>query len=323
MKILIHLMILSHLLLVSCVGGGDSTLTFEDNTSNSNNGGNTSSDNCLSFENSQPGTITPTISGSNVTIDWANIIAEADSFAVSIEGPPNFNPTTSTKPMTFNSLMDGTYTARVTYSKVGCNDVFSTQEFVIDTTVDCTAWDAATIATTTNVDYLAGGNINVSWSGGNITGQTSFNVVVSGASPTETITDMNPANFTGLNPGTHTATINYFRTGCTSKSQVAGTGDVPVSFSMNVLPALSTCTGCHGSSGGYTASLYSEYSETTTSCGVSEPRVLSGNGAGSAFYRKISSSDCGPEMGTGGYGTLTTAQRDMIRTWIDEGATDN
>ena len=323
MKTLVNLLILSQLLLISCVGEGDSLLTFEDNSNGSNNGDNTSSDLCLSFENSQPGVITPTISGSSVTIDWANVISEADSFSVTIEGPPNFNPITSTKPMTFDSLMDGAYTARVTYSKIGCNDIFSTQNFVIDTTVDCTAWDAATVASSTNVDYLAGGNINVSWGGGNITGQNSFNVVVTGASPDETITNSNPANFTGLNPGSHTATITYFKTGCNNKVLVAGSGNVPVSFSQNVLPALSSCTGCHGSSGNYTANLHSEYSETTTSCGVSESRVIAGNGATSAFYRKISSADCGAEMGTGPYGSLTTAQRDMIRTWIDEGALDN
>lgn len=312
MKSLLTLFILLNL--VACNSTSDE-FTFEDTSDNETNNV------CSAFENLTIGNINLAISGSNATIDWDNDLASADNFVVNVDTSPS--QSLLTKPVSLNAIANGNYTATIIYSKLGCSNVESSRNFIIDTSVDCTAWDAATIASTINTTPTVG-NVTVDWSGGTITGQDSFSVTVSGNTADQTITDIKPANFNGMLAGSHTATIRYVKTGCSDKTQSSAAFVIPTSFSTDVLPTLTTCNGCHGSSGGYTASLYSEYTaESTSVCGSSEFRVIPGDSINSAFYKKITGSSCGSEMGTGGFGTLSTAQKLVIQTWIDEGALDN
>ena len=88
----------------------------------------------------------------------------------------------------------------------------------------------------------------------------------------------------------------------------------PISYANNIESVLSSCTGCHGGSGGFTLS-YSNFSNTSSG-GI--PYVTAGNPAQSYLWKKLEGSAPGGNMAS--YGGLDQAQLDLIEAWIEAGA---
>jgi hypothetical protein len=111
------------------------------------------------------------------------------------------------------------------------------------------------------------------------------------------------------------------------KITVTGTTPtVTVSFSGKIQSIFTNnCTFCHGSSGGLNLTAGVSYNNLVnvsaqSSC-TSLKRVLPNDADNSVLYRKITGSACGNRMPQGG--TLTQANIDSIRVWIDQGANNN
>ncbi len=278
-------------------------------------------DPCAIFKNSSVGVIAVGITGTSATVDWSNdLSALSDSLTVVISGAGI--GTAATKPATFSGLADGTYTATVTYGNQSCGQVLSARTFIIDSTVNCTSWDSQTLATSITPTPSVGA-VSVDWTVGTVTGQSSFQVSLTGPTNPSPVVNTKPAGFTSLASGSYTATLQYSKAACSDKTQTSGAFTVPVSFSGSVLPALSSCTGCHGASGGFTVNHSDLTAENSAICGPTEVRVIAGNATASAFYKKITGATCGSQMGTGGFGTLSAAQIQTIADWINQGALNN
>ena len=80
------------------------------------------------------------------------------------------------------------------------------------------------------------------------------------------------------------------------------------------------CTGCHGTSGGFTLSYDTMLNGTS---GITnEPYIIPGNPDGSYIYKKITDAPgiSGQPMPIGGSGGMDTEDRTLIRSWIELGA---
>jgi hypothetical protein len=307
--------ILSLCLLAACSGKLQST---------------TSASACGSFTDSSVGAISLTITGSSVDVDWANDLdSVSDSLSVGLTGS-GVAPSTS-KPSAFTSVPDGTYQAVVTYSKTGCGTVSNSRSVTVNTTVDCTAWNAQSIGTITVTTGV--GTASVDWSG-TLSGQTSFSVTATGASTPAAINNTKPAVFTGLTQGDYFAHVTYSKTAC-SDLTLTKAFTVPISLSADIYPVLAgACAGCHGGNGGFSigansAALFTALtSNANASCVpaaanpqrvnvLNDPAVA----ATSFFYRKVATTQCGTKMAVNG--GLTAGQVANILTWISQGALNN
>jgi hypothetical protein len=94
-----------------------------------------------------------------------------------------------------------------------------------------------------------------------------------------------------------------------------------IAYSTQIQPIFnSRCTSCHGGISGVNLN---SYSATMASVGdlYDKKIVTPGNSAGSPLYDKLlANPQFGSRMPQGG--SLTTQQIDLIRAWIDEGATE-
>lgn len=94
-----------------------------------------------------------------------------------------------------------------------------------------------------------------------------------------------------------------------------------IAYSTQIQPIFnSRCTSCHGGISGVNLN---SYSATMASVGdlYEKKIVIPGNSAGSPLYDKLlANPQFGSRMPQGG--SLTTQQIDLIRAWIDEGATE-
>jgi len=107
------------------------------------------------------------------------------------------------------------------------------------------------------------------------------------------------------------------------KIQISVVLSLPVSFSNDIQPIFNAhCTNCHGGQGGLTLTSGASYNQLVhvlaqSSCTVMY-RVLPYQAANSVLYRKVSGTSCGNTMPVGG--SLTTAQINSLRDWINQGA---
>jgi len=101
--------------------------------------------------------------------------------------------------------------------------------------------------------------------------------------------------------------------------------DNPVSFSQEVQPVFDqNCTSCHPSSGNLDLTAANSYSSLVNvpASGYSAVRVVPGDPESSVLYGKINGSNTfGSNMPLGG--SLSAAQIDIIKRWIEQGAEDN
>jgi hypothetical protein len=291
-----------------------------------------STSNCATLNAASIGTVNVAITASNATLDWTNDLSLlAESYSVSLVGPGVVTPVTGTKPASFGGLADGSWIALVEYAKPGCASKTAAREFTINSAVDCTNWNTQSVGTV-SVTNTAAGAVSVNWSG-TVLASDSFSVAVSGnTTPAGVATK--PAAFSGLNTGSHSAHVSYVKAGCSDKT---GTQvfTVPVSLATNIFPVLSAkCSSCHGANGGFTVgsnstalygALTGAHSASCAPAAANATRVDSALDpaapTGAFFYRKISGSGCGTNMGsTGG---LSAGEIAIILTWISEGASNN
>lgn len=88
-----------------------------------------------------------------------------------------------------------------------------------------------------------------------------------------------------------------------------------------------SCTGCHGASGGCTLTpeqtAFDELTieAATLTCTPGQPRAIPYNSPGSNLFQKVTNPVCGGAvMGGPVNGTLSNAERDQIKRWIETGA---
>jgi len=91
-----------------------------------------------------------------------------------------------------------------------------------------------------------------------------------------------------------------------------------ISYAETIEPLLSSCTGCHGSSGGLSLSTYTNLMTGGNSGAVVTP----GDGSGSRLIKKLRGTASGDRMPQGGVFWNDT-DINLIETWIDEGALNN
>ena len=92
-----------------------------------------------------------------------------------------------------------------------------------------------------------------------------------------------------------------------------------VSFQQDLVPLfMDTCTICHGSAGG----LSLEGFASVMFGGNSGAVVIPGDSDASILWIRVDGNTLGDQMPLG-QRALTTFERNLIRTWIDEGALDN
>jgi len=90
-----------------------------------------------------------------------------------------------------------------------------------------------------------------------------------------------------------------------------------VNYSIEIQPLLSSCTGCHGSSGGLSLFSYADLMSGGNSAAVVTPQ----DGSGSLLIKKLRGT-AGDRMPIGGV-FWNDIDINLIETWIDEGALDN
>ena len=100
-------------------------------------------------------------------------------------------------------------------------------------------------------------------------------------------------------------------------SVCGGDNSTCVNFSTEIKPLFSSCTGCHGSSGGLSLSSYT----SLMTGGESGAVVTPGDGAGSLLIKKLRGT-AGTRMPKG-QDPLNDTTINLIETWINEGAKDN
>ena len=101
-------------------------------------------------------------------------------------------------------------------------------------------------------------------------------------------------------------------------SVCGGDNSTCVNFSTEIKPLFSSCTGCHGSSGGLSLSTYTSLMIGGNSGDV----VIPGDGSGSRLVKKLRGTASGDRMPKGGVFWNDT-DINLIETWINEGALDN
>jgi hypothetical protein len=115
--------------------------------------------------------------------------------------------------------------------------------------------------------------------------------------------------------------------GGTSSPAESVSGEPTISFSSDVLSIMSSCTGCHGSSGGLNLRAANAY---TNLVGVNaagcngEVRVIAGDSQNSYLIKKIEGrhrAGCGNSMHPNTPISATNVA--IIRQWIDDGALNN
>jgi len=102
-------------------------------------------------------------------------------------------------------------------------------------------------------------------------------------------------------------------------SVCGGDNSTCVNFSTEIKPLFSSCTGCHGGSGGLSLSTYTSLMIGGNSGAVVTP----GDGSGSLLVKKLRGTASGSQMPKNGPPYLDPATINLIETWIDEGALDN
>lgn len=103
----------------------------------------------------------------------------------------------------------------------------------------------------------------------------------------------------------------------------------PISFANQVQPIFTNnCAGCHPGGGapfpllaGVSYNNLVGVNATTGSC-AGEKRVQPSNADASALVKRLDGETCGPQMPLGG-NPLPSAQRQLIRDWINQGARNN
>jgi hypothetical protein len=290
--------------------------------------------NCGAFLAASPGVVALTQSGGSVTVDWTTDISSvSEKYSVRLTGPSTPAAIQNTKPASFSGLADGSWTAIVTHEKAGCTDQTISKTFVVDSTVNCTTWNSQSVGTIAATPQSGAGS-SINWSGV-ITGQSSFQVVLSGNN-SGTVSNAKPAIFSGLSSGSTTATVTYSKTAC---SDLTGSQSftVPVSLSAHIYPVLSSkCAGCHPGQGnfstGASATDLHTILTTTAFAGSCSPAAASsqfvnvsvdpGNPTQSFFYRRVNTTNCGnPPMAT--TGGLTAGEVSDILNWIANGANND
>jgi hypothetical protein len=99
-----------------------------------------------------------------------------------------------------------------------------------------------------------------------------------------------------------------------------------VSFAGQIQPIFNAnCTGCHGTNGGLTLTAGVSYSQlyhvpASSSC-TSLHRVFPNDANNSVLYLKVVGSTCGSRMPQGG--SLSQTEINLIRDWINQGASNN
>ena len=91
-----------------------------------------------------------------------------------------------------------------------------------------------------------------------------------------------------------------------------------ISYAETIEPLLSSCTGCHGGSGGLSLSTYTNLMTGGNSGAVVTP----GDGSGSRLVKKLRGTASEDRMPKGGVFWNDT-DINLIETWINEGALDN
>ena len=98
-----------------------------------------------------------------------------------------------------------------------------------------------------------------------------------------------------------------------------------ISFANDVQPIFDqSCTSCHPGSGNLDLTAANSYNQlvNVNASGYSAKRVVPGDAANSVLYKKIDGSGAyGSNMPLGG--NLSTAQINIIKQWIVEGAKNN
>jgi hypothetical protein len=110
----------------------------------------------------------------------------------------------------------------------------------------------------------------------------------------------------------------------TNGSNNGGTTE-PTFTNVNSLLQSTGCasSSCHGGSSPAGKFSTANYSSIVDSAGNNGIAVTSGDGANSNLYRKVTNNPpFGSRMPISG-DTLTTAQQQLIKDWIDQGALDN
>jgi len=97
-----------------------------------------------------------------------------------------------------------------------------------------------------------------------------------------------------------------------------GDNSTCVNFSTEIMPLFSSCTGCHGDSGGLSLSTYTSLMTSGNSGAVVTP----GDGSGSRLVKKLRGTASGDRMPQGGVFWNDT-DINLIETWINEGALNN
>ncbi len=96
-----------------------------------------------------------------------------------------------------------------------------------------------------------------------------------------------------------------------------GDNSTCVNFSTEIMPLFSSCTGCHGDSGGLSLSSYNSLMTGGNSGAVVTP----GDGSGSLLVKKLRGT-AGTQMPKD-QAPLNDSTINLIETWINEGALDN
>ena len=116
-----------------------------------------------------------------------------------------------------------------------------------------------------------------------------------------------------------TLSIHSNSTSTPNTISLGGTGESPVSYSAAIQPIWDTsCTGCHGTSGGLSLTSYSQLMAGNSNNG---PVVIANNSSTSRLVKKLRGT-AGARMPFGG-AALPSATIDLIETWIDQGALNN
>jgi len=102
-------------------------------------------------------------------------------------------------------------------------------------------------------------------------------------------------------------------------SVCGGDNSTCVNFLTEIKPLFSSCTGCHGGSGGLSLSTHTSLMIGGNSGAVVTP----GDGSGSLLVKKLRGTASGSQMPKNGPPYLDPATINLIETWIDEGALDN
>lgn len=291
-------------------------------------------DPCDTFEST---TITGDIAQVNadeVTIDWVGFPSGADSFTVALSGAGPESIAMS-KPANFSGLVDGAWSYTITYSLATCSNVSTQGDFTIDTSVDCTAWNAGSVEAPDS--QVMDQSVTIDWTLTNLPPEDTFRVVIlSGPSVPAPVVGQKPATFMNLTAGGYTAEIQYLKGGCTNQTVQAPFTIAPsatgVSWSMDVHPALQmSCGGCHGSGhgsglnlGGNAQTVLQELNDppqvTQGGCAGLDytARISPGDSAASIILARIGGTCDSPQM----FG-LSGAEIQDLADWIDQGAPNN